>query len=503
MLYPIMSKRLTNEEFIKRSKEVHKGKEYDYSDSWYVKAGDKIRIICPRHGPFEQVAWEHLSGSGCAKCGSESRGLKKKLGQKEFIAKCREVHNDWYDYSQVAYILSKYKVKIICPIHGLFEQKANHHISGIGCPSCGRNEKPSLEEFVKMATEKHSGKYSYEKSVYINARKKLEITCPTHGSFWQTPSGHLNAGFNCPACVGRKSEGQREVEVFVSSLGFADFVRDSRDFLPSKKEIDICIPGKSLAIEYNGKYHHSLTAEMCSKYRNKHLDKFKECEEAGLRLLQIDEHEWKDSRMGPIWRSVISSRLGTHSSKILARKTEFSEISSKEAIPFLKRNHLQGATTATARCFGLKLAGEIVGVITFASHGEMIGLTRLAFPIGTTVVGGSEKLFKNALKLLPEGKDIVTFSNNRYSSGGIYRQLKFELDGNNPPSHLWVVKSAVLSKQRCRHARLPELMAEYGGKYDPDKTEFENMFSIGGRALYDAGKKRWIFRRSVLPSETK
>lgn len=499
-----MSKRLTTDEFVRRSILKHGDGRYDYSDSWYVNAHEKIKIICPGHGLFLQVAWEHLNGAGCRKCGSDRAGASKKLGQEEFISKCAEIHDGRYDYSDTVYTFSRNKIKIGCPDHGSFEQKANHHISGVGCPFCAGRVKPTQNEFVQRARERHSGKYTYEKSIYVNARTKLEITCPIHGSFWQTPHGHLHEGYNCPPCVGRKSEGQRDVESFVADLGFAHFVRDSRDILSSKKELDIYIESHKLAIEYNGKYHHSLTAETVGKYKNNHLKKFTECEELGIRLLQIDEHEWKDEAKGTIWRSIISSRLGTHRGKIFARKTSFGEIDSKtEAIPFLKKNHLQGGTTATARCFGLKLDGELVGVITFAAHGSAIGLTRLAFPIGVTIPGGAEKLFKNAIKLLPPEVDIVTFSNNRYSSGAIYTQLGFELDGKNPPSHLWVIGNEVLSKQKCRHVRLPKLLAGLGKSYDPDKTEHENMFAAGARCLYDAGKNRWIFRRSVLPSETK
>ena len=36
------------------------------------KISGKIRIICPRHGPFEQKPREHLSGCGCHLCAGTS-----------------------------------------------------------------------------------------------------------------------------------------------------------------------------------------------------------------------------------------------------------------------------------------------------------------------------------------------------------------------------------------------------------------------------------------------
>lgn len=41
-----------------------------------------------------------------------------------FIAKAREVHDKKYDYSQLAYRKANTKIRIICPMHGAFEQRA-------------------------------------------------------------------------------------------------------------------------------------------------------------------------------------------------------------------------------------------------------------------------------------------------------------------------------------------------------------------------------------------
>ena len=55
-----------------------------------------------------------------------------------FINKAKEIHGDIYDYSKLEYIDSKTKVKIICQIHGEFEQNPkNHSYRGDGCKKCG------------------------------------------------------------------------------------------------------------------------------------------------------------------------------------------------------------------------------------------------------------------------------------------------------------------------------------------------------------------------------
>jgi hypothetical protein len=46
----------------------------------------------------------------------------QKRTQQEFIDECQDVHGDKYDYSLAIYKGCGKKVKIICPIHGIFEQ---------------------------------------------------------------------------------------------------------------------------------------------------------------------------------------------------------------------------------------------------------------------------------------------------------------------------------------------------------------------------------------------
>jgi len=58
---------LTQDEFIEQAKKVH-GNKYDYSEVVYFKKKSKVKIICLEHGIFEQQPDKHLSGQGCSKC---------------------------------------------------------------------------------------------------------------------------------------------------------------------------------------------------------------------------------------------------------------------------------------------------------------------------------------------------------------------------------------------------------------------------------------------------
>jgi hypothetical protein len=191
-----MSKRLTTEEFIERSNKIHEN-TYNYTNVNYVGARTKVEIICPIHGSFFQMPVSHLSGTGCQKCAGNILSNKE-----EFIKKSNKKHYFKYDYTRVSYITNKIKVEILCKEHGSFYQTPNKHLQGKGCPVCGGTAKSSTGNFIERANMVHNFKYDYSRVNYINTETKVEIICPIHGSFYQTPHSHL-VGKGCDKCSGR------------------------------------------------------------------------------------------------------------------------------------------------------------------------------------------------------------------------------------------------------------------------------------------------------------
>jgi len=122
---------------------------------------------------------------------------------KIFIIKAKLVHGDKYDYSLVKYINSSTTIKIICPIHGIFKQKANNHLQGNGCLGC-IDKLYSKEHFLLLCDKAHNHKYDYSKTNYIGSGYKIEIICLKHGSFWTTANNHLSKKSGCPKCRNEK-----------------------------------------------------------------------------------------------------------------------------------------------------------------------------------------------------------------------------------------------------------------------------------------------------------
>lgn len=122
--------------FIDTCSKVHNNK-YDYSKSIYTGMNEKISIICPIHGIFNQLAHAHCLGRGCAKCGiMNSRPNRMTIDG--FLEKAQNVHGNKYDYSLVSYQSYNDKVVIICRKHGEFNQRPSIHLTGAGCPKCSK-----------------------------------------------------------------------------------------------------------------------------------------------------------------------------------------------------------------------------------------------------------------------------------------------------------------------------------------------------------------------------
>jgi len=237
----------TTEEFIKSSVQTH-GDKYDYTKSLYINAKTKVKIICPIHGEFEQTPRYHIKGYNCPKCSGTF------MDKKYFIEKANIIHNNKYNYSLVNYVNNTTDVKIICPIHGEFEQKPKYHVKGYNCQKCS-GKFMNTEYFIQKANTIHGFKYDYKNTKFLNSSTKVKIICPIHGEFEQTANSHLN-GRGCSAC--NESKGEKEIMKFLVKNNLV-FKRQYKfddckniNYLP----FDFYLPKHNTCIEYHGIQHY-------------------------------------------------------------------------------------------------------------------------------------------------------------------------------------------------------------------------------------------------------
>ena len=245
--------KLTTKEFIEKAKKVHSNK-YDYSKAEYIDAKTKVCIICFKHGEFWQTPSNHLKGRGCLKCGLESMASLQTKTTEEFIEKAKIVHGGKYDYSNVEYKNVNKKICITCPTHGYFWQKPSNHLNGQGCPCCYGNLRKTTSQFINDARKIHGNKYDYSKVEYVNNRTKVCIICQKHGEFWQEPHGHLK-GKGCTYC--KESKLEIEVANLLLENGI-NFIRECGichfKWL-GRLTLDFYLPQYNIAIECQGRQH--------------------------------------------------------------------------------------------------------------------------------------------------------------------------------------------------------------------------------------------------------
>ena len=207
----------SKEKFINEAKLVH-GDKYDYSKVNYVNSFNKIKILCPEHGEFEQQPNNHLVGKGCVLCGKIKSGNKQIKSKEDFINNANLIHDNVYNYSNVEYTGAFEKVKIVCSKHGIFEQIPNSHLRGGGCPKCAlkynKNE-GELKEFIKSLGVVVSGN-----TKNIIKPHELDVYIPSHnlaiefdGLYWHSElyrdkNYHLNKTLQC------EKQGIRLIHIF-------------------------------------------------------------------------------------------------------------------------------------------------------------------------------------------------------------------------------------------------------------------------------------------------
>ena len=201
----LMPKRVTETEFLYRAELKH-GDDYDYINFEFINMDTRGEIFCNYCMiPFWQTPKMHVNqGNGCYYCGLRKTRLYHVKSKEVYIKEATEMHEAFYDYILVNYINDDEFITIICPIHGIFEQRAGEHVRGKGCKLCGtassaKKKSMLLSEFIRKSNLKHNDFYTYLNVIYINNHSPVWITCPIHGDFDQLLNDHL-AGKGCDKC---------------------------------------------------------------------------------------------------------------------------------------------------------------------------------------------------------------------------------------------------------------------------------------------------------------
>ena len=424
-----MSKKLTKDEFIERANKIHNFK-YDYSKIEYIDSHTKICIICPKHGEFTQKPYKHLQGQGCITCARELDSINKKKNNEYYIQKFTDKHKNKYDYSLINCNGSKNKVKIICPIHGEFEQTIENHLEGKGCPKCG----------------------------HIISKQELEIL-------------NIIKSYNI------------NVETNVK-LPFLD-----------NKELDIFIPSKNIAIEYNGLRWHT---EEYGRDKNYHLNKTLKCNENNIKLIQIFEDEFIYHSDIVINKLLHILQIQHNTEKIGGRNCKIKEINSNIAKEFLNKYHIQGYSRSTTY-LGAFYGTLLVAVMTFTLNDKKSlkwELNRFASDYHYVCQGVGGKLFKYFITHF-DYEEIKSFADRRWTVNiydNLYIKLGFVLDKILKPDYRYVNLN-YSNKERLHkfNFRKDRLNKKYN--FSQNMTENEIIKELGYSKIWDCGLIKYVYKK--------
>jgi very-short-patch-repair endonuclease len=166
-------------------------------------------------------------------------------------------------------------------------------MSGHGCPSCSGNRKLSSDEFIKSATKVHSKDYIYDYIDYKNMHSKVKIICPMHGEFNQLPLHHIK-GVGCPKCNQSKGEKLIEMYLNNNQINFIPQKKFDDCKHINHLIFDFYLPDYNTCIEFNGIQHYFVVDIFGGKESleiNKKRDKIKEeyCKSKGIKLIVIKQ----------------------------------------------------------------------------------------------------------------------------------------------------------------------------------------------------------------------
>jgi hypothetical protein len=281
----------------------------------------------------------------------------------------------------------------------------------------------------------------------------LNLKCLKCNNIYKNRFYNLQIGYGkCPYCFPKnshKSKGENEILSFLKNsypyLSIYQSYKKLRNSENKLLELDIYIPEKKIAIEFNGLYWHS--EKILTDPINYHINKTNICNINGINLLHIFEDEWYNKKH--ILKKMISHKLNiSKKQKIYARNCYIKEIDSTAKNKFLDDNHIQGRDSAKIK-LGLFLKGtyKLISVMTFTGKNLSRGtinisdytwdLSRFAIDLNYIVIGAAGKLLKYFTNTY-RWDSIFSYADLRYSTGDLYYKLGFENISQTKPSYWYV-----------------------------------------------------------------
>ena len=231
--------------------------------------------------------------------------MSKKISFEEWEEICKKKHNNKYEYqpNENWFGVRKSVVKIICPIHGVFEQNAEVHRRGFGCKKCSDYDKKfnnkrrfNKEQFVEKAKKIHGNNLDFSPTEYINMRTKIKIKCNICGNIFETLPRDILNKHGCPIC--KFSRLEREIFILLKENNI-NFIWQYRSKWLLKQSLDFYLLDHNIAIECQGKQHFGCGFYNCKRFDFDKIKKYDEnkrilCKENKIELIYYLDKKYND-----------------------------------------------------------------------------------------------------------------------------------------------------------------------------------------------------------------
>lgn len=326
------------------------------------------------------------------------------------------------------------------------------------------------EQYVKLLCSKCQNNFTFTKQYFTDS--KLNVEC-------------------CPICFPRipqyRSNG--EVELFNFILQLEPTAQPNVRQIINKSELDVYLPKQKIAFEYNGLYWHSEDV-LINNGKSKISDylKRKKAQELGIRYIAIFEDEWLNKK--EIVQSRIKNILGKTENVIYARKCSILPVNSRTASKFCEDNHIQGKGRSNAR-YGLYYNDELVSLMTFSKNNisrKILGweINRFCSKLNVNVIGAASKLFKHFIKEYNPDQ-VLSYSDNRWSNGNLYRTLGFEFKQETKPNYWYMIPNSI--------ERIHRFNLRKNNKDNKNLSEMQLRSKEGFKRIWDCGSSKWIWTK--------
>lgn len=471
------------------------------------RSSNKYYFMCEKGGKphifsksvVEMVKARDSKYRGCPVCS----GYEVRKGINDFKSRCPEMAKYWdYDSNIVSpdevYYKSQEEYAFICSEGHEFMRDPSHMLRSIGtkslgCSVChGREIVKGINDLVALRPDVLEY-WSYDfnditpEDVTIGSNKMVWFNCMKKGCnnvYQTTVFNRVNGRVcTCEDCRKRSwSIAEKELASIIKSWGIK--VIEEYSCFGGKYNLDIYIPDKKVAIEYNGLYWHSDEVRSDPHY---HYNKYITCKKADIELIYVWEDDYTFKR--EIVLKMLKRNLGiSNDRKVSARDCKIGYESYGIAKSFLEENHIQGSISGEVYIsLRENTTNELVAVAVFQDNNDGSALLK-RYSTNCMLRGGFSKI----VKFMEDNyiiTGITTFSDNGVSDGRLYANTGFKIVDYLKPDYSYVQDGRRKHKFNFRLERFKkdENLRYEDGLSEKDLAILNKLFRV-----WDAGKIKWF-----------